>query len=320
MMKHLFLFTCLLTALWAGLVVAEVTGSGDAGASQPTHREGKSLCVSPQTKVRLMSCLCLDPNGNVVVCDGTAGLVKVVSPDDKLVATWKPGFAPTAIDVTADGAVYVGGTGRVAKLDLTGAILKTARAGQDGFPKGQVTSISAAEKDVFVTARGNSGYAVYRFDRDLTGGKEVVTGLRGCCGQMDIKFHDGRLYVAENSRKRIVIYDRDGKTLGQWGRTDRTDSVAFGSCCNPMNICFGPGGELYTSESSVGRVMCFKADGTYLRTVGKMETAKGCTRVTVAVSRDGTRAYVLDDRKNVVHVLAGPAPKTASATTQPAAT
>lgn len=309
---------CVLVVSLLTAAASRPAAAAEPHSSQPTHTEGKSLCVSAQTRVGQLSCLCLDANENILACDLKASVIKVISPDDKLLATWKPGFAPRAIHVADDGTAYVGGTGRIAKLNGKGAVLKSVGAADGGFPNTQVTSISAGAKDVFVAMRGHSGYVVYRFDRNLARAKQIVARLRGCCGQMDIKFHDGRLYVAENSRKRIVIYDRDGRELGKWQRSKRTDAPAFGSCCNPMNICFGPGGLLYTSESSVGRVMCFKPDGTYVRTVCKISTAKGCLRVTVAATRDGRRIYVLDNPKNVIHVLEATAPKANSPTTQPA--
>ena len=47
---------------------------------------------------------------------------------------------------------------------------------------------------------------------------------------------NGAVHVAENSRHRIVRYDRDGKVLAQWGKRSRQDVKGFGACCNPMNL------------------------------------------------------------------------------------
>ena len=47
---------------------------------------------------------------------------------------------------------------------------------------------------------------------------------------MDIAWIKGALRVAENGRKRIVSYDRDGKRIGSWAKDngDDADVETFG--------------------------------------------------------------------------------------------
>jgi hypothetical protein len=171
--------------------------------------------------------------------------------------------------------------------------------------KRAVTGIAVTEQDLFVACPSSqgSGYDVWRTDHDFQNPRKIVTRLRGCCGQMDIQAADGKLYVAENARTRVVAYDRDGNELGAWGKGDRTGVVGFGSCCNPMNIRFGPGGEVYTSEASVGRVKRFSPDGEFLGLIGNVTIVPGCKHVPIAISADGDHVYLLDITRTHIVVL-----------------
>ena len=172
--------------------------------------------------------------------------------------------------------------------------------------KRAVTGIAVAGDDVFVAVPmvSSYGYAVWRMDADLDNPVRIVDGLRGCCGQMDIQAHGGVLYVAENSRGQVVGYDRDGREVAAFGRRDRKSIEGFGSCCNPMNIRFGPEGEIYTSEASLGRVKRFSTEGEFLGLVGTAEIIPGCKHVAIDVSKDGKQVYMLDITRSQVVVLA----------------
>ena len=93
------------------------------------------------------------------------------------------------------------------------------------------------------------GYAVWRTDQAFANPKQIVKGLSGCCGQMDIQAVGDDVFVAENSRHRIVRYNRDGEEVGKFGKTDREGlGEGFGGCCNPMNLCFTVDGGLLAAE------------------------------------------------------------------------
>ena len=62
------------------------------------------------------------------------------------------------------------------------------------------------------------GYDVWRLSDTFEDANKIVTGLRGCCGQMDVQANENGLYVAENGRHRVTHYDREGERLGGWGR------------------------------------------------------------------------------------------------------
>ena len=177
--------------------------------------------------------------------------------------------------------------------------------------KRAVTGIAATKQDLFVAcpAVEGYGYCVWRMDHDLGNPVRIADGLRGCCGQLDIQAYDGDVYVAENSRMRVVRYDRDGEEISSWGKKARKDIVGFGSCCNPMNLRFGADGNVYTSEASVGRIKRFTPDGEFLGLVGVAEIVPGCKHVAIGVSEDGSRVYLLDiTRKRIAVMTASEGP------------
>ena len=85
------------------------------------------------------------------------------------------------------------------------------------------TGLAATGDDVFmaVGAPNNFSYRVYRLDQTLQNPKLVVEKLRGCCGQMDIQAHDGKLWIPHNARHCVESRDRDGKELSKFGTSGK---------------------------------------------------------------------------------------------------
>ena len=80
--------------------------------------------------------------------------------------------------------------------------------------------------------------------------------------------------------------------------------VGFGSCCNPMNLRIGPGGEVYTAEATLGRIKRFSRDGEFLGLVGSANITPGCQHVAIAVSKTGDRVYMLDAPRHQIIIFA----------------
>ena len=178
----------------------------------------------------------------------------------------------------------------------------------------KTASISASGKDVFVAvpAMVGYGYDVWRMSDQFDDAESIVTGLRGCCGQMDVQCNADGVFVAENSRHRVCRYDRDGELITTWGQRATEGVVGFGSCCNPMNVAFGPGGDVYTAESTTGRIKRYSPDGKLLGLVGSVDLVPGCKKVSIAVSRDGSRVYMLDITRTHIVLMTRQADKEAA--------
>lgn len=180
----------------------------------------------------------------------------------------------------------------------------------------RMASIAVVGQDVFVTCAApiGYGYEVWRTDTQFEAGEKIIGDLRGCCGQMDVQASADGVFVAENARYRVRRLDRNGKQLIEWGKSEREGLEGFGSCCNPMNVAFGPGGEVYTSESTTGRIKRFSSAGEFLGCVGQVDLVPGCKKVSIAVNQDGTRVYMLDiTRTHIVLMTKKPGASPAAA-------
>ena len=169
----------------------------------------------------------------------------------------------------------------------------------------RIHGIAVGDDAVYIATAMSKGYgyAVWRTTADFGEAKQIISGLSGCCGQIDIQARGDDLFVAENSRHRVVRYNRDGKQLGAWGKRDRDGAAGgFGGCCNPMNLCFMPDGTVVTSESE-GLMKCFSSDGKYSALLGNAKVGGGCKNVAVAVSPDATRAYFYDQQGSQIIVF-----------------
>jgi sugar lactone lactonase YvrE len=170
----------------------------------------------------------------------------------------------------------------------------------------QINAIAVSDKDVFIACPMSKGYgyAVWRTDRDFQNPQQVISGLSGCCGQMDIQAAKDQVFVAENSRHRVVRYDRDGKKLGSFGKTDREGvGEGFSGCCNPMNLCFAADGALLAAESN-GVVKRFTPEGEFEGLIGTAQVQEGCKNSAIGISSDGERVYYIDIQGSNILVLA----------------
>lgn len=176
----------------------------------------------------------------------------------------------------------------------------------------KVASISSDGEAVFVACGmpAGYGYAVWKLTPDFADGKQIVSGLSGCCGQMDVQANADGIFVAENSRKRVRRFDAEGETVCDWGKSSEGID-GFGSCCNPMNLAFGTNGSVYTAEDTTGRIKRYSNDGKLLSVVGAADVVPGCKKVSIGVDSTGDRVYMLDITRNNVAVLSrvNPDPK-----------
>jgi hypothetical protein len=160
----------------------------------------------------------------------------------------------------------------------------------------RIHAITVGEKDVYIATAMSKGYgyAVWRMGVDFSGAEQITDGLSGCCGQMDIQARGDELFVAENSRHRVLKFNREGKKLAQFGNRERAGADGgFGGCCNPMNLCFTSAGEVLTAESE-GKVRCFSSDGKYVGLCGAAKVSGGCKNVAVGASQDGKHIFFYD--------------------------
>lgn len=178
-----------------------------------------------------------------------------------------------------------------------------------------VNSVAASDKEVFLTcgeAKGY-GYTVWRMNYDLTDAKAVKEGLSGCCGQMDVQCCKDQLVIAENTRHRVGVYDRDGKQKRTFGSNSREgEGAGFGGCCNPMNTRPCANGDILTAESE-GFIKRFDAQGNYVGLIAHTPLSGGCKNVAVAATPDLSKIYFCDQPGSQILILAKKSDKPAVA-------
>lgn len=270
--------------------------------------------------------------------DNPSGEVRVISPAGELLKTWPLEIMPQAICAGSKGEIFVAGSGRVLRLDAEGKVIASADTPVAKEPvvmgkdiddmlkqmnklndserrrmketlerrRKEVTGVALTDQDVFLACPAPSDftYRVYRFDHELKNPKLVVEKLRGCCGQMDIQAHAGNLWIPHNARHQVESHDRDGKPLASFGKRGRVKPDQFGGCCEPKNLRITSNGEILAAES--GPPTCikrFSQDGKFLGVVALLNTKGDCVRVTVEVSPDGKRYYMLDTTRDAIRVF-----------------
>ncbi|MFN0051621.1 MAG: hypothetical protein ACKV0T_05480 [Planctomycetales bacterium] len=169
-----------------------------------------------------------------------------------------------------------------------------------------INSVAVTQRDLFIVCGMSKGYgySVWRMDHQFQEAREVMSGLGGCCGQMDVQAHGDHLFVAENTKHRVGQYDRDGNPVQTFGqRAEKKAEDGFGGCCNPMNLRIGTDGSIYTAESE-GIIRKFNATGEFVDLVGKTKLEHGCKHVAVAVSEDGDRVFFCDQPGSRIVIFA----------------
>ncbi len=246
--------------------------------------------------------------------------IKFVNDRGTVVDEWRlDDQVPKMVHAMPDGDIYVAGMGRMTCYDASGRPKHSISFADlyDGYlTEAHASGITANEDYVFLAF--GDGWSlrateeIHRFQRDLTGAKQVVERQYGCCAHLDLDIRNGELLIAENSRHRVNRFSLDGELLGRWGRRDRTSIKGFAACCNPVNFDFAADNVLYTAESGVGRVKKYSPDGEYLGLVGYVDTTKfdrgsrlaaqSCY-IPIEIGPNADRIYVMDVRANFVRVL-----------------
>ncbi|MDP1564499.1 MAG: hypothetical protein Q8M16_24225 [Pirellulaceae bacterium] len=167
----------------------------------------------------------------------------------------------------------------------------------------RIPALATSGDDVFVAVSTGRGYAIWRVDTNFENATKVIEDLSGCCGQFDFYAAAGQLFLAENTKFQVSIYDRDGKHLSGFGERAGTSEAGFGSCCNPMNVICTSSGDILTAESSIGKIKRFNQAGELVSVVGKARIGGGCKHVALGFDESRNRYYVQYQDKNSICVL-----------------
>ena len=126
---------------------------------------------------------------------------------------------------------------------------------------------------------------------------------------------NGDIYVSDGyGNRRVVVFDKDGKFLRQWGRQatdEETQKAVPGVFAQVVHcIAMSNAGLIYVCDRQGNRVQVFQKDGTFVRNIlipnrsGKLPDKRG-TAWWVAFSPDAEQKllYVMNGGVEEVHIL-----------------
>jgi hypothetical protein len=102
----------------------------DIAPETATHVEGEALKV----QFKRLTALRIRDDDSLLATDADAKAIKIISPAGEQVGTIEVPFAPEALDIAADGTLYCGGQGQLAKLSADGRVLKVESVPDDVAP------------------------------------------------------------------------------------------------------------------------------------------------------------------------------------------
>lgn len=105
---------------------------------------------------------------------------------------------------------------------------------------------------------------------------------------------DGRIYVADSGKDRIVVFDAEGNVVKTWGKGGTGD----GEFRTPTSLAVGPG-KLYVADMKNGAVKIFDLEGNYL---GRLQADRPYIPLAVAVGPDGS-VYVSESAAQSILVF-----------------
>jgi DNA-binding beta-propeller fold protein YncE len=231
------------------------------------------------------------------------GVIEEGAPDDAsappttFVRAWgQPGSAngefrfPIGIAIDASDVVHVTDfrNGRIQRFTADGVFVSAFAT--DRYPSG--IAIDSANGEIFVTHFGS-----FDMGDAPSGDKVAVYGAAGNkirewgrtgSGEGELLFPGGiaisaggRVYVADEQNHRVQVFDKQGTllagwgehgpALGQFGMPGTSDSRVSG----PNFLALDAGGDVYTTEGTVGRVQRFTGDGRVVGGWGNMEDVAG---------------------------------------------
>lgn len=129
--------------------------------------------------------------------------------------------------------------------------------------------------------------------KEITGADKLkifATGTLGTATGMGkpygVAAYHGRIYVTDTVKRAVLMFDVPGKDFKMIG------TEGPGELRKPIGIAASKQGEIYVADNSAKRIVVFDKDGRFLRAFGNRSILKRPSGV--AVSPDGTKAYVID--------------------------
>jgi len=121
--------------------------------------------------------------------------------------------------------------------------------------------------------------------------RQIATGqgkaARPLSKPWGVAVHRGRVFVSDTAQRVVMMFDIPGKRFKMVG--DR----GAGKLMKPVGIDISKSGEVYVADATARRVAVYNLEGEFINAIGGEKYLERPTGV--AVNREGTRAYVVDN-------------------------
>jgi len=224
--------------------------------------------------------------------DRTASILPVPAPplDGKL-------LAPSSVAVDGDNVIYIADAqqGRVFGYDRNGRLLLTfGKTGDLAYPAG--LAIDKRRNRILIA--DSHGHLVKAFtimgDRLFEIGKEVPADQRFGSPAGITLDQEGRIYVLDGQKKRVYLYDPDGKFLKKISLSQDLP----GDSLRPKGIAVDSAGHIYVTDGINNNILIFGSDGSLLKTWGKTGTLSGDFWTPLGIFIDERDTIYIADQTN----------------------
>jgi DNA-binding beta-propeller fold protein YncE len=255
-------------------------------------------------KMNQPSAIAVGPNDRMYVADDTE--ILIIDQSSSIHTTINCGAPVRALFVDQSKNLYVAKSAHIEVYDDQG--IQKAQWDNLG-QKALITSITAAEKYVFVADAGN--HIVWKYDKkgQLLGKigqrneSKDIPGFIIPSPFFDVAVDpDGFLWVVNPGRHSLENYTLEGDLRSSWGQASMS-MEGFCGCCNPSHISILKDGSFVTSEKGIVRVKVYNRLGNLVSVVAQpSQFIEGTEGLDLAVDSHD-QIYVLDPKKKTIYIF-----------------
>jgi len=173
------------------------------------------------------------------------------------------------------------------------------------YPKMMPTSIAMDSNfNLWITDRKDDTVKVFSIDNELkmvigksgSGKKEFKTPL-------DIAIYEDKVYVLDSGNARVQVFNLNGNYLFDFGIPGFDDGKLY----SPNSIAFDKNGNIWITESSLGRIQIFDKNGKFIKKVkenfGIPQTIERFENYMLVSNSKDEKIYILDLNGNIINVI-----------------